>query len=111
MKNKFLGFAAIAIAIGTSAFTIPASKPSNKFTSYKWFKITTGIAVGAQVPSADAMYLGTGATAPVQLDCDNSNVDQCVSGFSSGQVNSSNQLIGDHQTPAPDAPGETRGSN
>jgi hypothetical protein len=99
MKNKFLGFAAIAVALGVSAFTVPSTKASNKFTTYKWFKIAPGIAQNAQVPAADAMYLGTGTSAPSDPDCDGST-NQCVSGFTTTQVNSSNQLKDDHQVPA-----------
>jgi hypothetical protein len=112
MKNKFLGLAAIVVALGMSAFTVPASKATNKFTSYKWFKIAPGFAINSQVPAVDAvMYLGSGTTSPTDADCDNTNVNQCISGFLPSQVNSSNQLINDHQSPAVDAQTQTRSAN
>jgi hypothetical protein len=96
MKRKILGIAAIAIAIAASAFTVPASKASTKFTSYKWFEISGNVGLSAAVPQANATYLGEGTVAP-QEDCSNTNGHQCVSGFNANQVNGSNQLINNSQ--------------
>jgi hypothetical protein len=99
MKRKILGFAAIAIALAASAFTVPATKASGKFTSYKWFSISaTNLNPGDPVQRSVATYLGEGTTAPNPGNC-NGTAHQCVSGFSSSQVNSSNQLINDMQVP------------
>lgn len=99
MKRKMLGIAAITIAIVASAFTVPSSKAAGKFTSYKWFGISGSVSLNAAVPRADATYLGEGTTAPNPSGCATSSVHQCVSGFNASQVNSSNQLINDMQTP------------
>ncbi|MEZ2334725.1 hypothetical protein AB6735_03785 [Mucilaginibacter sp. RCC_168] len=99
MKRKVLGIAAIAIAIAASAFTVPTTKASRTLTSYKWFSISApSLNPTDAVPRSVATYLGEGTTAPTEPDCD-AATHQCVSGFSSGQVNSSNQLINDSQIP------------
>ena len=102
MKRKILGFAAIAIAIAASAFTVPASSnASGKLTSYKWFLISNTHAVGNAVPKADAMYLSEGSTAPTESGCTATLSNQCVSGFTDSQVNpTTNQLINDSQIAA-----------
>ena len=101
MKRKILGFAAIAIAIAASAFTVPTPlKASSKFTDLKWFSISGSIAPSAAVPQANATYLGQFATAPTQAGCTTSLTKQCISGFNASQVNpSTNQLMGDTQVP------------
>ncbi|SHM93294.1 hypothetical protein [Mucilaginibacter sp. OK098] len=96
MKRKILGFAAIAVAIAASAFTVPTSKATTKLTSYKWFEISGSVGLSSAVPQASATYLGEGTTAPEE-DCSNSNSHQCVSGFNANQVNTSNQLINNSQ--------------
>lgn len=100
MKRKPLGFAAIVIAIAASAFTVPAKTASSKFVSYKWFSISaTNLNTGDAVPRSQATYLGEGTTAPTQSGCTAALTHQCISGFSSSQVNTSNQLINDMQVP------------
>ena len=101
MKRKIFGFAAIAIAIAASAFTLPAtSKPSGKLTSYKWFLISGTHAAGAVVPKADASYLSEGTTPPSESGCGTTQTNQCVSGFDDNQVNpATEQLINDMQSP------------
>ena len=101
MKKEVFGFAAIAIAIAASAFTVPASsKTSGKLTSYKWFLISNTHAAGAIVPKADASYLSEGTTAPTESGCGTTQPNQCVSGFDDSQVNpSTEQLINDMQAP------------
>ena len=99
MKRKFLSFAAIGIAIAASAFTVPSTKVSGKLVSYKWFSISaTNLNPGDPVQRTVATYLGEGTTAPNPGNCQ-ASTHQCVSGFSSSQVNSSNQLINDMQVP------------
>jgi len=99
MKRKILGIAAIAVAVAASAFTSSPSKATGKFTSYKWFSISaTNLNPGDAVPRSTATYLGEGTTAPNPNNC-SATTHQCVSGFSSSQVNSSNQLINDMQIP------------
>jgi hypothetical protein len=99
MKRKILGFAAIAIAVAASAFTVPTTKANGKFISYKWFSISaTNLNPSDAVPRTVSTYLGEGTTAPNPGNC-SASTHQCVSGFSSSQVNSSNQLINDMQVP------------
>jgi hypothetical protein len=99
MKSKILGMVAIAVAVAASAFTVPTTKTTGKLTSYKWFSISaSNLNPSDAVPRSVATYLGEGTTAPTEPDCD-ATTHQCVSGFSSNQVNSSNQLINDSQVP------------
>lgn len=97
MKTKLIGLLAIIIAASASAFTAP--KKVNNFTTYKWFLITDGVAVGAQVPQADATYIQDSTTPPTESGC-SGTTNQCVSGFLASQVNGSNQLKDNHQMPA-----------
>ncbi len=98
MKRKYLGLSAIIIAMAASAFTVPSTKASTKFASYKWFSISGSLDPSDAVPRSSSTYLGEGTTAPNPGNC-NSTAHQCVSGFNSSQVNSSNQLINDMQVP------------
>ena len=101
MKSKILGFSAIAIAIAASAFTVPApAKSAGKFANLKWFSISGSLATTAQVPRANATYLGQSATAPTQSNCTTTATKQCVSGFDESKVDpATNQLIDDMQVP------------
>lgn len=96
MSNKFLGVLAIIIAVSASAFTTP--KKVEGFTTYKWFLIADGIAVNSAVPQSDATYIDTSTTPPTESGC-SGTTNQCVSGFLSSQVNSSNQLKDNNQMP------------
>jgi hypothetical protein len=99
MKRKVLGFAAIAIAIAASAFTVPTSTKAGKFANLKWFSISGSLATSAAVPRANATYLGQFASAPTQSGCSTTASKQCVSGFDESKVDpSTNQLIDDMQT-------------
>jgi hypothetical protein len=93
MKKNFLSIAAVAVAIAASAFTAPSAKSNGKLISYKWFQISGNLTPSQNVPSANATYLGEGETPPAGSGCSGTSY-QCVSGFNSSQVNSSNQLIG-----------------
>jgi hypothetical protein len=97
MKTKIIGILAIIIAISASAFTLP--KKANYQTSYKWFDITATVAVGAAPPSSGASYLNDGTAPMTDEGCPTSGTDQCVSGFNANQVNGSNHLINNSQTP------------
>jgi hypothetical protein len=96
MKRKIIGMLAIVIAIGASAFT--SAKPLAKTTSYYWFSIADGIANGHTVPQADATFIQVSTTAPDE-GCPGGS-DQCVSGFTSSQVNASDMLKDNNQAPA-----------
>ncbi len=108
MKRKILGFAAIVIAIAASAFTVPTSTASTKTTNYYWFQVSSGanIAVGDAVPKADATYLNFGASPIGGTGC-GSGTNQCVSGFTSTQINSSTHQLKDDNEVSPE-PLDTR---
>lgn len=101
MKSKILGIAAIVIAVMASAFTTPkAVKSTGKFANLKWFSISGSLAPSAQVPRANATYLGQSATAPTQSGCVTSATKQCISGFAETKVDpATNQLKNDMQVP------------
>ena len=102
MKRKLLGFAAIAIAIAASAFTVPTvSKSSAKFANLKWYSISGSLATTSAVPRTNATYLGQFASAPTQSGCSTTPTKQCISGFDpASQVDpTTNQLIDDNQVP------------
>ena len=95
MKRKLIGLLAIAVAISASAFT--SAKPVSTNTSYYWFSITDGIANGHKVPAADATFIQVSTTAPNEGCPGGSN--QCVSGFTSSQVNASDMLKDNNEVP------------
>jgi len=97
MKTKIIGFFAIVIAIGASAFNSPKKVSNN--TMYYWFLITDGNALGNAVPQSQASFIQESTAAPTESAC-GSGSNQCVSGFTSGQVNGSDQLINNNQVPA-----------
>ncbi len=98
MKSKILGIFAIAIALSASAFTVKTNKPLHKNTSYAWFKVSSGIAVGSATPKADAMYVDDSSTPPTESGCTANLSNQCISGFDDSQVNpTTHQLINDSQ--------------
>ncbi|MGZ3765576.1 MAG: hypothetical protein ACXVB0_18960 [Mucilaginibacter sp.] len=100
MKTKIIGIFAIALAIGLSAFTNPVKK-TNKPTGSYWFLITSSIPTGNhKVPAADATFLQQSVSAPTESICTGGS-NQCVSGFTSSQVNTmTNQLKDDNEIPA-----------
>ncbi len=98
MKKYLLGLLAIILAVSFSAFTNVKAK-SSKLTSYKWFQISGTYSPTSAVLQVDASYLGEGEIPPSGSGCSGST-NQCVSGFNSTQVDQSNQLIDDNQTPA-----------
>ncbi|WP_158829030.1 hypothetical protein [Mucilaginibacter lacusdianchii] len=95
MKRKFLGLAAVILALGASAFTLPATHATGKQVSYKWFSISGTRTLSQADSPSNATYLGEGETPPAgsENDCSGSG-HQCVSGFSANQVTSTNQLNG-----------------
>ena len=92
MRKNFLGIAAVIIALSASAFTAPS--PNKNLISYKWFQITANRTTGQAVPASGATYLGESETPPTGDGCNNLSDKQCVSGFDSDQVTSSDQLDG-----------------
>lgn len=97
MKRKIIAGLAIVIAISLGAFNSP-KKVSNG-TMYYWFLITDGNALGNAVPQSQASFIQESTAAPTESGC-SSGSNQCVSGFTSGQVNGSDQLINNSQVPA-----------
>ncbi|MEO7214532.1 MAG: hypothetical protein ABIX36_17130 [Mucilaginibacter sp.] len=93
MRKNFLGIAAIVIALGASAFTAP-NRSHGKLVTYKWFQITANRTTDQSVPSSGATYLGESEMPPTGDGCNNLSNKQCVSGFSAGQVTSTNHLDG-----------------
>jgi Tfp pilus assembly protein PilV len=102
MKTKLIGLLAIVVAISASAFTTP--KTSHAKINYVWFSISTSTTIlpGAAVPEADATYMNTGAAPTSNDGCSTSDSYQCVSGFTSTQVNGE-QLKDNNQVP-PETP-------
>ena len=90
MKKNILSIAAIAIALFASAFTSP-SKAHGRGSGDYWFSISGSIASNAVVPPADATFLEQSVTAPTE-SCTSGSTNQCVSGFTSSQVNPNNTL-------------------
>lgn len=70
-------------------------KVEPKVENLKWFKINDNVNVlpGQPIAPNEATYLGEGPTPPTSEDCGGAT-HQCVSGFRSDQVTSSNQLDG-----------------
>lgn len=99
MKKYIFNLAAIVLAVSASAFTTNHDLNGKKLVSYKWFKINTSKTLTQSVANSDATYLGEGEDVPTSDDCTDANVRQCISGFTSSQVNSSNQIVGS-QMPA-----------
>jgi len=104
LKSKFIaGATALTLLLG-SFFIVNAmaKKVEVKQTSYKWFQISSSTDYDTNEPVAqsDAAYVGEGTTPPMGNNCSTNNPHQCVSGFSSDQVNpSTNELIDDNQVP------------
>ena len=96
-KINFLGIAAIVIALSVSAFTSPVKAHAKGSGDY-WFLISGNLAKSAPVPESDAMFLQQSITAPSNPACTGST-HQCVSGFTSGQVNTSTDQLDGTQSP------------
>ena len=97
MKKYFLGFFAVLLAVGFSAFTNIKAKP--EATDLYWFQISNKYTSNDQVAQTDAAFIQQSATPPLGVNC-SSGVYDCVAGFTATQVNSSNQLIDNSQVPA-----------
>jgi len=100
MKTKIIGIFAIALAIGLSAFTNPVRKTSKPIGTY-WFLIDGSVAAGNhKVPANSATFLQQSISAPTESVC-TSGTQQCVSGFTAAQVNTStDELKDDNEIPA-----------
>jgi len=96
-KVNFLGIAAVALAITASAFTSPV-KAHTKASGDYWFLISGSLSKSSPVPQADAMFLQQSITAPTEGSC-TANTHQCVSGFTSSQVNTSTDELNGTQSP------------
>jgi hypothetical protein len=96
-KINFLGVAAIALALTVSAFTTPVNAHAKGSGDY-WFLISGSISKTSPVPQADAMFLQQSTTAPTETSC-SGNTHQCVSGFTSTQVNTSTDELNGTQSP------------
>jgi hypothetical protein len=97
MKKYLLGIIAVLLAVGFSAFTNMKAKPES--TDLYWFQISNKYTSTQQVKQADAAFIQQSATPPLGVNCSSGMYD-CVAGFTSTQVNTSNQLINNSQVPA-----------
>jgi hypothetical protein len=100
MKTNIIGIFAIALAIGLSAFTSPVKRANKPIGTY-WFLIDGSVAAGShKVPANSATFLQQSISAPTESVC-TTGTQQCVSGFTAAQVNTStNQLKDDNEIPA-----------
>jgi hypothetical protein len=97
MKKYFLGTIAVLLAVGFSAFTNIKAKPAA--TDLYWFQISNKYTSTQAVAQTDAAFIQQSATPPLGVSCSGGMYD-CVAGFTSNQVNSSNQLVDNSQVPA-----------
>lgn len=84
MKKYLLGFLAIALAVGFSAFTKVNKHVSNNFTNYYFFDVNSGKGAQSAFTNADVVFNQLASTTP--SICDASNNDYCLVPFKSDQV-------------------------
>lgn len=104
LKSKLLLLTLLFMGIIAVSFALTKSEKGEeikvvpKVESLKWFKINDNVNVlpGQPIAPNQATYIGEGPTPPTSEGCSGST-HQCVSGFRSDQVTSSNQLDGSQE--------------
>ena len=101
MKKYLLGFMAICLAVGFSAFTRTEKKPATSLTNLYWFNVPSSISNGSTLINSDVTYLNAfQASDPSPADCTGST-NYCHVGFSDNQVtvSGSSVTLNGSQTP------------